>query len=117
MLQRNRLLPILIFQIVPLLLFPPVMLKGALPLIGFVALVFLGLGIALWRGRSWALTLSIFLQGFNVIIRLMMLFPHATNTSGLIDLPYILFALLSISLSLWFLFRLDKPDLRSLITA
>ena len=117
MLQRNRLLPILIFQIIPLLLFPPSMFKGALPLIGFVALVFVGLGIALWRGRAWALTLSIFLQGFNIIIRIMMLFPHAFDKSGVMDGTYVIFAVLSISLSLWFLLRLDRPDIRSIIVA
>jgi hypothetical protein len=82
-----------------------------------VVLVFFILGIGMWRGRSWALTLSIFIQGVNVIVRLMMLFSNAVNKTGVVNLPFILTSLLAIIISGWLLLRLDRPDIRSLITA
>jgi hypothetical protein len=115
--NRNILLPLILLQILPLLIFPPETLQGSLALIGVAALVFIGLGIGIWRGRGWALSLSIFVQGFNAIIRLMMLFPNAVARDGSVDLPFITTSLLAILLSIWFLLRLDRPDVRSLIIA
>lgn len=115
--QRKILLPILLLQFIPLLIFPPATLQGAFVAIALVLLVFAGLGLGVWRGRSWALTLSIFLQGVNIIVRLMMLFPNAKTEAGVVNLPFILTSLLAIIVSGWFLLRLDRPDIRALIVA
>jgi hypothetical protein len=114
---RRILLPILLLQFIPPLIYPAALLKAALPLISVEILVFIGLGIALWRGRSWALTLSIFIQGINVITRLMMLFPNSMSKTGELNLPFLITSLLAISLSVYFLLRLDRPDIRSFIIA
>ena len=121
MLNNQKLFLIYLFQIIPLLIFPLETLKSGLVLIGFMVIIFALLGYGLWRGRNWALSLSLTLQGFNVIVRLMMLFPNALMrlASGdfIFDLSYIALGVVSIILSLFFLLRLDRPDVRSTIVA
>jgi hypothetical protein len=63
-------------------------------------------------GRSLALTLSIFIQGLNVIIRLMMFFSQAKPENGPWDVPYIIASLVGIALSTYLMFRLDRGDVR-----
>ncbi len=70
-----------ILQIVPLILYPPATLAGGLPIIAVAAIAVAALGFMAIRGRPWALTMSIFIQGFNAIIRIMMFFPHAVSIS------------------------------------
>lgn len=113
---KKLLLFILLPTIAPLL-YPPGALLGGLPVIAFGILVFLLLGILLLRGRSYALTLTIFIQGVNVIVRLMMFFPHAQFASGQIDYVYIIASSLSIALSTYILLRLDRVDVRRQMVA
>ncbi len=116
--QKKFLFPIIILQIIPIIIFPLKTIASAISIFGFVALVFVLLGYGLWRGRSWALSMSIFIQGFNIITRLMMLFPHAIHKDGSgWDVSYLIMAIISMAISGWFLVRLDKPDVRSLIVA
>jgi len=75
--SNSKLLLIYLFQIIPLLIFPLETLKSGLVLVGIMVVVFTLLGYGLWRGRNWALSLSLTMQGFNVIVRLLMLFPNA----------------------------------------
>jgi hypothetical protein len=118
---RQQLLLVYLFQIIPLLIYPPETLKSGLVLVGIMVIIFALLGYGLRQGRNWALSLSLTLQGFNVVIRLMMLFPNALMrlSSGdfIFDLSYISLSVLSIGLSLFFLFRLDRPDVRATIVA
>ena len=113
-------LRVLLFFVLPLiapLLYPLDTLLPALPAVVFAAVVFILIGVLLWRGRSLALTFSIFLQGFNVIIRLMMLLSTAVTRSGSgdlhVDVPYIVLSLLSIAISMWVLLRLDRMDVHA----
>jgi hypothetical protein len=120
--ERKRLLLFAILQVVPILLFPPAMflssssgITGAIALAAVVVLIFALLGWGLLRGRGWALTMSIFLQGLNLIVRLMMLFPNAVSKAGVWDVPLIITYLAAILLSGWLMVRLDRPDVRSVI--
>lgn len=109
-----------ILQIVPLILYPPATLAVGLPIIAVAAIAVAALGFMAIRGRPWALTMSIFIQGFNAIIRIMMFFPHAVSISTgtpFTDWPYIFTAFISIALSIWFLYRLDRTDVRLLVGA
>jgi hypothetical protein len=115
--MRNRLLFLLAFQVIPLLLFPPSLLVKGLPLIGFLIVLYILLGWAVLRGRGWALTLCIFLQGLNAIVRLMMFLPNTVNKAGVFDYTYAIFSLLSIAISIWLVFRMDRSDVRSFIIA
>jgi hypothetical protein len=89
------------------------MLEGGF--LGIIAefVLFAALGFFLLRGRSTALSLSIFLQGLNVIIRIMMLYSHATFMDGSTDFMYILTSFLSIALSMYLVLRLDRVDVRT----
>lgn len=69
------------------------------------------IGPFLWFGRSTALTLAIFIQGLNVIIRLMMLFPNLYK-QGVYDIPWLITSVLSLGLSLYLVLRLDRTDVR-----
>jgi hypothetical protein len=120
--MSNKLKLSLIFflQFIPIILYPPETLKGGLVVILVVVAGMLALGYFLLRGRSWALKLSIFLQGFNVIIRIMMGISHAVrpeNVGGGTDVPLIITSILGIIISVWFLLRLDMPDVHSTIVA
>ena len=106
---------ILFFFLLPFLaplLYPPTVLAGGFMGIILAGVLFALLGILLLQGRLTALTLSIFLQGLNVIVRIMMLFPNATFVDGKPDYVYIITGLLSICLSLYLVLRLDRVDVR-----
>jgi hypothetical protein len=109
----QRILFFFVLPIVSPLVLPPRMLAGGF--LGIIAEVILfgAMGFFLMRGWSTALKLSIFLQGLNVIIRLMMLFPHITSADGSFDSIYTLTSLLSIALSLYLVLRLDRVDIRT----
>ena len=79
----------------------------------FVVVVFAVLGIMLYRGSSRALTLSIFIQGMNVIIRIMMFFNQAVPSPGQINWDYLIITAIAMALSSFLLLRLDKPDIRA----
>ncbi len=120
--DRKRMLPYAILQILPPLILPPSMLfgqdgisSGAIALVVALLLIFGLLGWGLMQGKGWALTMSIFMQGMNLIVRLMMLFPNAASKQGVWDLTLIFFFLVSIALSGWLMLRLDRPDVRSMI--
>ncbi len=105
---------ILFFFVLPLiapLLYPPQLIFGTwfVPLIA--AIFFIGLGILLIRGNSTVLTLSIFIQGLNVIIRLMMFFPNLLQ-QGQFNSVWLITSVLSIALSTYLLLRLDRTDVR-----
>lgn len=121
---RNRLLLYAVLQILPLLILPPSMLfsatginLGSVFMLVTLIVVFALLGWGLLRGREWALTLSILLQGMNVIVRLMMVFPNAVSKQGVWDIALIIAFLVSIGVSAWFMMRLDRPDIRSMVSA
>lgn len=93
------------------LLFPPEMLISGWVAIPIALLLFTGLGFLLLRGNSTALTLAIFLQGLNVIVRLMMLYPHIYER-GEFNLSWLVTSLLSIGISTYLVLRLDRTDVR-----
>lgn len=123
--ERKRLLPYVILQIIPLLILPPSMLLssdgslniGALTLVAALAGICVLLGVGLMRGRGWALTMSIFMQGLNLIVRLMMIFPNSVTKQGVWDVPLMIAFLVAIVLSGWLMVRLDRPDIRSMIVS
>jgi hypothetical protein len=71
------------------------------------------IGLLLLQGRNQALTLTIFLQGLNVIVGIMMFFPHATYRDGTPNFTYIVTSVLGMSLSIYLLLRLDRVDVRT----
>ncbi len=107
---------ILFFFVIPILsplLLPPRMLAGGFLGIVVEVILFGALGFYIMRGRTTALTLCIFLQGLNVIIRMMMLFPHINFSDGSFDFVYTITSVISIALSLYLVLRLDRVDIRT----
>lgn len=117
--DTKPLIPVIVIQFLPLLIIPPDLLFSLNGIIVAVILVllFIGLGSAILRKKIWALNLSIFLHGLNIMVRLMMVFPNAMNADGVWNFPFILTSIVSIALSTWFLLRLDKPDFQALVSA
>ena len=117
---QRRQAALFFLQLIPLLIFPPSVLLEGLLAVGVVAVAIVGLGFMLLRKRAWALTMSIFVQGLNIVVRLMMLFPHALLSASAgkgIDVAFVVSSLLAIAISGWFLLRLDRPDIRMMIAA
>ena len=111
----NKIQLALIFFVLPILaplFFPPTLLQSGIYLILFEVILFVVLGVFLWRGYQTALKLSIFLQGLNAIIRIMMFFQNATYNDGTANVMYILTSFISIGLSTWIMLRLDRTDIR-----
>jgi hypothetical protein len=110
----------LILQFVPMVLFPPESFSPKsqewwLPIIlAFLALVST---IQIFR-RSisiWPWHMIGFAQGFNIISRLMMLFPHATVIVGgaqVLNTPYVVLTVISMVFSTFLLWYMELPEVR-----
>lgn len=114
----NRILFFFVLPIIAFLSYPPETLfgnigAGTIILLSLVIVFFIGLGLLLERGRSWALTLAIFLQGLNVIIRLMMFAPNSFNlATQTYNWAFIVTSLLGLLISFFLMLRLDQTDVR-----
>ncbi|PWH12920.1 MAG: hypothetical protein DDG59_15185 [Anaerolineae bacterium] len=117
MTPKKIFLAIILLQFFPVLLYPPRTLLSGIGVVVVALLFFVFLGYGLWRRRMWALTMSIFVQGLNIIVRFMMFYPAAKTPQGTWNIELVLFTAVAIILSGWILLRLDRPDIRSMITA
>jgi len=112
----ERILLYFILPTVAILLYPPGVLANAWGLILIVVLVFILFGFILWKRQSLImLTFCIFLQGMNIITRIMMFFSHSFSESGATDVLYLITNLISIGLSLFILLRYDSNEFRLLV--
>ncbi len=104
--DRAMLFLILALQLIAVIIYPPsffqanpqaAILPPSLTLLFVIALVLLNTGaLDLMAGRSFL----VFIQGINIIMRLMMLFPHL-KTNGQWDFVLLIIALVAMGLS-WF---------------
>ncbi len=119
--NRRLIVSLLILQIIPLILFPPESFSPDsqewwLPTLLASLVVMADLQLILRRSTQiWPWHLLSFVQGFNIISRLMMLWPHATlilNGVTTINLPYVVLTGLSMACSAALLWYLELPDVR-----
>jgi len=110
-----RLLLFIVLPMLAVLSYPPQALSSGLVLIMVVLAFIAFVGISVWRGKSLALTFMIFLQGMNVIIRLMMLFSTTVDKSGQFNFAFLITGLFGLLLSMYLLLRLDQGDVRVLM--
>ncbi len=112
---------ILAVQFIPLLLLPPESLTSDpqqwwLPAMLTILTVVAALQLLLRGGTAdWAWKLVAFSQGFNIISRLLLVWPHAAaNNGGVITLnvSYLLLAVISILCSAFMLWYLELPEVR-----
>ncbi len=110
---NNRILLFFVLPTLAPLILPPQILLSGIGAVAVVAAFLLASGYFLYRGEPQALTLVIFLQGLNVIVKMMLFFSTSVSEKGVVNIAFAISALLSIGLSLYLLFRLDSADIRS----
>jgi hypothetical protein len=119
--RRKVIVAVLILQLIPLVLFPPESFSPNtqewwLPVLLAVLVLLADVELILRRStHAWPWYLMSFSQGFNIISRLMMLWPHATKTVGgatVADVPYILLTLVAMGISAVLLWYMELPEVR-----
>jgi hypothetical protein len=112
---------IALLQIVPVVLLPPKMLRATNPLFLLPALILFGLlAWALLTWRPAGRTMTIFVQGFNIIVRALVTMSHVvpSKVAGTpADLPLLITFLVSIAISVLILFYVDQPEMQLLFEA
>ncbi len=119
--RPNVVIALLIVQIIPLLMLPPSSYDPStqewwLPVLLAVFLIVAIIQLVIRRSTAlWPWYLVSFSHGFNVISRLMLFMPHASqNVDGVFraDWSYIILSVLSIILSYAFIYYSELPDVR-----
>lgn len=108
----NKILLFFILPILGVLSYDPAFLFSSVVIVGIVIVFLAILGYFLWKGNANVLTFSIFLQGMNSIIRIMLLMSGAIDKKGVFDLSFTIFGFVGLIISIYLLMRLDKPDIR-----
>ena len=112
---------ILLLQIIPLLLFPPSVFQPTsqvwwLPAILVICVLVADFQLIVRRTHSVNPWLLIgFAQGFNIISRLMMVWPNATLTTEAgtaVNWVYLILTVISMAVSWWLLIYTEKPEIR-----
>jgi hypothetical protein len=111
----NKLLFFILLPLIGLLSFPPDFYAQGIVVLGVVAALIIVLGMIIWRGSQRALTFAIFLNGMNVIVRLMMLLSTVVNKQGQVNLPFGITGLLGLAVSFYLMLRLDQTDVRKYV--
>jgi hypothetical protein len=103
-----------IFQFVAPLALPPATLKGMGPAAWALVLLLFGLlGANLMRRRAWSRVATVFLQGFSIIVRLLVALGHTVQGGQMgnpIDVGLVVSTVVSIILSGIILYYVDLPD-------
>ncbi len=119
--SRKVIVPVLILQWIPLVLFPaesfsPDTQEWWLPVLLALLVLLADCELILRRSlQTWPWYLISFAQGFNIISRLMMLWSHATKTVGgaaVINTPYLALTFLAMGLSALLLWYTELPEVR-----
>jgi hypothetical protein len=119
--SRSSITAVLILQVIALALFPPESFAANsqewwLPVLLCVMMIIADVELIARRSdKSWPWYLISFANGFNIISRIMMLWPHATvNVDGanVANLPYIALTLVSMAISTFMLTYTEWPEVR-----
>jgi hypothetical protein len=119
--SRSIIIVVLVLQFIPLLLFPPKSFSPEtqewwLPVLLTLLVVWADVELIVRRNdRMWPWYLISFSQGFNIISRIMMIWPHATITVNNVETVYtsfIVLSLIAMVLSAFLLWYTELPDVR-----
>jgi hypothetical protein len=119
--SRKAIIAVLVLQLIPLVLFPPDSLSPNtqewwLPVLLAVLVLVADFELIVRRSSQlWPWYLISFSQGFNIISRLMMVWPHATKTVGgmtVLNVPYVALTVIAMGLSAILLWYMELPDVR-----
>lgn len=110
-----------LLQIFPILLLPPKLLTSMNRMLFAVpVLLFALLAWALLSMRPAGRTLTIFLQGFNIIVRTLIALARTvpSKVPGTpVDVPLLVTSVISVILSTLILFYVDQPEIQLLFEA
>ena len=110
---QNRAIRLVAFaQFVPLVLFPWRLSLTSLAAIVPLVMLCVFLGWALARHRAWARTLTIFVQGLNIIIRLLTLPANVYRPDIGLNVGLLVTYAVSIGLSWLILNQIDRPEVQ-----
>lgn len=119
--NRKVIIVLLFFQVVPLIMFSPNVysfqnqewwLSAILSICALIAAIRM---VTRPEPLTWTWYLIGFAQGFNIISRLLMLFPHAIiNVEGqqLFNTSYVVISILAMLLSAFLLWYIERPSVR-----
>jgi hypothetical protein len=119
--SRGIIILVLLLQFIPLILFPPESFSPTtqewwLPVVLAVLVLWADLELIVRRSpQAWPWYLMSFAQGFNIISRIMMLWPHATKVVGqatVLNVPYVMLTFVAMVLSAFLLWYTELPDVR-----
>jgi hypothetical protein len=99
-------------QFVPLVLFPWDLKLGSLVFMLILALLCAFLGWALLQRKVWGRTLTIFVQGFNIIIRIITFWANVYTPAQGLDAALLVTYAISIALSWMILSYVDRPEVQ-----
>jgi hypothetical protein len=99
-------------QFVPLALFPWSLSIGSLVAVLVLALLCAFLGWGLMQRKPWARTLTIFVQGLNIIIRIITVFANIYTPETGLNVALALTYVASAVLSGMMLSYIDRPDMQ-----
>ncbi|MBN1937496.1 MAG: hypothetical protein JW934_22755 [Anaerolineae bacterium] len=110
--SRTLISYIAIAQVIPFLLFPWTFSIQSIIFALFLLALSAVLGWALWAHKPWGRTLTIFTQGFNIIIRLITFFGNVYQSEQGFNWALMITYLLSIALSWLILSYVDRPEVQ-----
>jgi hypothetical protein len=120
--QSRLIVVILILQFIPLILFPPSSFSATsqewwLPAVLTVLCLIAVINLFLNRTSisEWSWHLISFAQGFNLISRVLMLFPNITskvNGVQIFDWAYLVLTIIAIALSVFMLWYIELPEVK-----
>jgi hypothetical protein len=109
------LIVIAIFQFLAAALLPPAVLLSIGPVLWVLIVAVFGvLGFYLLHRRAWSRLATIFVQGFSIIVRLLVGVSHAV-AGGQVDYALLITFVISIALSALILYYVDLPDVQMLM--
>jgi hypothetical protein len=112
--QSRAITFVAIFQFVPLVLFPWQFSAGMIVIVVVLLALAAFLGWALLQRQRWGITLTIFCQGLNVIVRIITIFSNVYDVVQGVNVALLLTYIVSAILSVLLLTYIDRPDVRLL---
>lgn len=99
-------------QVVPLLLFPWDVSVRSLVFIAILVLLSLFLGWALLQHKPWGRLLTIFVQGMNIVVRIITFFGNVYAPETGLNVGLLVTYLLSIVISGFLLVYIDRSEIQ-----
>ena len=113
------LIALAIGQLIAVIILPPSVIISISPFIwGILVVIFALLGWNLLRRKAWARVASIFVQGFSIIVHLLVIVPNAkigTTPASPWDFVMLGTTVVSVAVSALILYYIDLPDVQVLM--